>query len=159
MLASAVFATMALDIIAPGPGPLIQPLSAFAPTALAGPWKWIVEATALGVCLVALTAYQRDADSPFVALLAVAGGSLAVSGVVVTDPWFPWERAPTPTGWVHIGAVLITMTAFSAAMVLRSRSRALLAIMVIWCASLAIGRRGSPPPRGPTRRSPGQTAR
>jgi len=190
-LAVAVVATVWLDIIAPGPGPLIQPLNAFALTALAGPWKWIVEASALGVCLVALNASQRDADSPFVALLTVAGGSLAVSGGMVTDPWFPWERVPTPSGWVHIGAVLISMTAFSAAMVLRSRAlplrwhttrdrwierafggvataaavyaitlmllgqplpyfgfweRALLAIMVVWCASLAIGRRGPPLP-------------
>jgi len=185
-LASAALGTAMLDVIAPGPGLLVRPLSAFALTENAGLWMFVVELAALGIGLLAVTAYQRGAAVPFVVTLGVAGIGLAVAGIVVTDPWFPWERAPTPSGQVHIGAELITLGALGAAMVQRRRAvpvqwravrdywieggfgaaagsamlylvtlrvrgqpllwfgfweRLLLAIVVAWCASLAIGRR------------------
>jgi len=118
-LLSAVLATVALDLFTPGPGPLVQPLSAFALTALGRYWLWIVEVAALGVGCVAVTVYQRGAARRFVVTLAVGCVGLAVSGLVATDPWFPWEHAPTPSGWLHIGAVLTTLGALGAGMVLR----------------------------------------
>lgn len=121
-LASAVLATVMLDVIAPGLGPLVRPLSAFALTEEAGLWMFVVESAALGIGLLAVTAYQRGAAVPFVVTIGVAGIGLAVSGIVVTDPWFPWERAPTPSGQLHIGAVLITLGALGAAMVHRRRA-------------------------------------
>ena len=124
-IACAVLATVVLDVRAPGPGPLVQPLSAFALTSLAEWWMFVVEVAALGVALLAITVLRRGASWPLVATLAVASGSLAVSGIFTTDPWFPWERALTPTGWVHVVAVLLTALSLGAAMVQRANALSL----------------------------------
>lgn len=114
-------ASVALDVVAPGAGPLVQPLSSFAHTPYA--WLWRVAVGAGAAALVLLAAALRDrATSPaFTAVLAAAGLGLAAAGACAADRWFPWERPPTLAGGVHAAAVLLVLVAFASAMALRAR--------------------------------------
>jgi hypothetical protein len=119
-LAVAGVAAVVLDAVAPGAGPLVQPLSSFAHTDYAWLWRLSVGAGSAGVLLLAFALRPPAASRWFRALLAAAGVGLAVAGVFPTDLWFPWERPPTPTGAVHVAGVLLVVAAFAAAMLLRT---------------------------------------
>jgi uncharacterized protein DUF998 len=122
-LVVAAIAAVALDRVAPGAGPLVQPLSSFAHTDYAWLWRLSVGAAAVGVLLVALALRPAATARSRRALLAAAGAGLATAGVFPADPWFPWERPPTPRGAVHVAAVLLVVAAFAAAMVHRAGRR------------------------------------
>src|SRR5215218_576833 len=115
-LAIAGVAAVVLDAVAPGAGPLVQPLSSFAHTDDAWLWRLSVGAGSAGVLLLALSLRPPAASRLFRALLAAAGVGLAAAGVFPTDLWFPWERRPTPVGAVHVAGVLLVVAAFAAAM-------------------------------------------
>ena len=142
-LLAAGVATVALDALAPGAGPLVQPLSSFAHTDYAGLWHLAVGTGAAGLLLLAWT-LRRVASTAFAIALAAAGVGLAVVGVCPADPWFPWERSPTFNGGLHLGAVVLVMVALSVAIAIRSHSVSLqkgepwcrVSEVAFWCAVL-----------------------
>jgi hypothetical protein len=119
-LAVAGIATVTLDVVAPGAGPLIQPLSSFAHTDYAWLWRLSVGAASAGVLLLALAVRPLAVSRSFRARLTAAGVGLAAAGVFPADLWFPWERPPTPSGAVHVAGVLLVVAAFAVAMLRRA---------------------------------------
>lgn len=115
-LAVAAVAAVVVDALAPGAGPLVQPLSSFAHSTYAWLWDLSVGAAAAGVLLVALALRPPAASRSFSALLAIAAAGLATAGVFTTDAWFPWERTPTLRGAAHVAGVLVVVAAFAVAM-------------------------------------------
>ncbi|GJG89448.1 hypothetical protein tb265_46290 [Gemmatimonadetes bacterium T265] len=114
-LAVAVGDLVVLDVVAPGAGPLTQPLSSYAHTGYAWLWRLAVLSGALGVALLARGPVGRAAvPSVRPALLSAAAG-LAAAGLCATDPWFPWERTPTGVGALHLTAVVLVAAAFARA--------------------------------------------
>jgi len=121
-LCVACAAAVALDALAPGAGPLVQPLSSLAHTDCA--WLWLVTVAAGTGGLLALAgALRRQTRSwAFLIGLTTAGIGLGLAGSCPADPWFPWERSPSLGGGVHCGAVGIVLIGLSTAIALRSRS-------------------------------------
>ncbi len=115
-------AAVALDALAPGAGPLVQPLSSFAHTDYAWLWHLTVGAGAAGLLVLAGTLRRRATSPAFTIGLAAAGIGLAAAGACSADPWFPWERSPTLGGGLHLGAVALVIVALSVAIAVRSRS-------------------------------------
>lgn len=114
---------MALDAVVPSAGPLVQPLSAFAPTDHGWLWRVAVGAGSNGVLLLALVLRPPATSRMFRALLNAAGVGLAAAGVFPADLWFRWERRPTPVGAVHVAGVLLVVATFAAAMLRRAGER------------------------------------
>lgn len=127
-LAVASIAAVVLDAVAPGAGPLIQPLRSFVHTDYAWLWRLSVGAGAAGVLLLALVLRPLGAPRSFRVLLTAAGAGLTVAGIFPTDLWFPWERPPTLVGAVHVASVLLVIVAFTAAMLRRVRGMASTAV-------------------------------
>ncbi|RYD32135.1 MAG: DUF998 domain-containing protein, partial [Verrucomicrobiaceae bacterium] len=121
-LLAAGIAAVALDTLAPGEGPLVVPLSFLAHTDYAWLWHLTVGAGAAGLLLLAWTLRRRASSPVFTMGLTVAGLALMPVVVFPADLWFPWERPPTLSGGLHVGAVGLFMLALSAAVMLRQRS-------------------------------------
>lgn len=115
-------AAVAMDALAPGEGPLVVPLSFLAHTGCVWLWNITVGAGAAGLLLLAWTLSQRSTLSVFTIGLTVAGLGLLPVMAFPADLWFPWERAPTLSGGLHIGAVALFFLGLCAAVALRPRS-------------------------------------
>lgn len=121
-LAAALGGLVVLDVVAPGAGPLTQPLSSYAHTGYAWLWRVAVLSGACGVVLVALGPVGRAAQPSVRPALLGAGAGLAGAGLCATDPWFPWERAPTGVGALHLAAVALVVAAFARALARGARA-------------------------------------
>ncbi len=121
-LVVAATAAIVLDTVAPGAGPLVQPLSSFAHTEYAWLWRVTVGAGSAALLLLAWALRGRQTSRALQFSLAAAGVGLAVVGACDADLWFPWERTPTLSGGIHVEAVLLVLVALLIAMVARSRS-------------------------------------
>ncbi|MDB6131881.1 MAG: hypothetical protein JWM59_124 [Verrucomicrobiales bacterium] len=115
-------AAVALDTLAPGEGPLVEPLSFLAHTDYAWLWHLTVGAGAAGLLLLAWTLRRRAASPVFTIALTVAGLGLMPVVVFPADLWLPWERPPTLSGGLHVGAVGLFILALSVAVTIRPRS-------------------------------------
>lgn len=115
-------AAVVLDVVAPGAGPLVQPVSSFAHTTYAWLWRLEVGTAAVALVLLAVAVRRRAATATFTGALYAAGVGLGAAGGCATDLWFPWERPPTFSGAVHLAAVVLVLVAFAVAMALRARS-------------------------------------
>jgi len=115
-------AAVALDVVAPGAGPLVQPISSAAHTPHTWLWRLTVGAAATALVLLASTFRNRATAPIFIRALLLAGVGFAAAGLFAADLWFPWERPPTLVGGVHVAAVLLVLVAFSVAMASRAGS-------------------------------------
>jgi len=121
-LLAAGIAAVALDALAPGAGPLVQPVSSFVHTDYAWLWHFTAGSGAAGILILAGTLRSSARTRAFTTALAATGVGLAAAGACSADLWFPWERLPTLGGGLHVGAVAVAIVALSVAMAVRARS-------------------------------------
>lgn len=117
-----------------------------------GPHAWLLAvsliASGLAVLVIAAAISRQSASTIGIWALGASGVGMVLAGIVVADPWFPWERNLTPRGWVHAIVVGMAVIAFPIGAMLLSGSslgrddrltrRILRAVAVAFIATLGV---------------------
>jgi hypothetical protein len=117
----AVLTILALHLLEPGLGPVVQPLSFYARGTYAWLWMTGLSATAVAALALAVGAAPHASRRVTPLIVALTGVCLLVVALFPTDVWFPWERRPTFGGAVHSLATALAVVTFAVAMLMGLR--------------------------------------
>lgn len=113
----------ALQWLDPGVGAIEKPLSSYALGEYSGVWLIAILCASAGMFLGARRWRATEPRGHGPTFLYISGFAFLGVALFVTDPWYPWQRMPTWTGWIHVLSTGAGMGALALAMLFDLRER------------------------------------
>jgi hypothetical protein len=134
----ALTAFLVLHVVEPFGEAMARPMSAYALGRHEPVWQLALVATAVAMLVPGTRSGFTARMSASATGLTLAGIGMLLVALFPTDPWYPWERLPTPIGTVHLIGVFVSLFAFSVS-VIANRDRALRSLGRLYLVVFAVG--------------------